>query len=139
MARPLANERGLALSVIVENGVAVNVLGDFSSLRRFVWILLDNALKYTDAPGRVDVTLSATSDAATLSVRDSGIGISAADLPHIFERFFRADPSRSQVEGGGLGLAIAKWIAEIHHADLSVHSEEHQGTVFRVVFPQYAS
>jgi heavy metal sensor kinase len=139
LARPLAIERGLALSVVMEYGIVANVLGDFSSLRRFVWILLDNALKYTHAPGRVDVTLSTTLDEATLLVRDNGIGISATDLPHIFERFYRADPSRSQVEGGGLGLAIAKWIAEVHKAELFVDSEEHQGTVFRVVFPQYVS
>ncbi|HTX77369.1 MAG TPA: ATP-binding protein, partial [Terracidiphilus sp.] len=56
----------------------------------------------------------------TLIVRDSGIGISAAALPYIFDRFYRADPSRSQVEGSGLGLAIAKWIADSHHADLLV-------------------
>jgi heavy metal sensor kinase len=137
LAQPLARERCLDLSVSMGEDRRVRVLGDSPSLRRLLWILLDNALKYTDAPGRVDVTLSAVSGAATLHVRDSGMGISAADLPHIFERFYRADPSRSQVEGSGLGLAIAKWIAETHHADLSVASEEHQGTVFRIVFPKF--
>ena len=112
------------------------MLGDSAGLRRLLWILLDNALKYTDAPGRIEVTLNAAAGATTLQVRDSGIGIAALDLPHVFERFYRADPSRSQVEGSGLGLAIAKWIAEIHHAELSVDSNGHQGTVFRVVFPQ---
>jgi len=60
-----------------------------------------------------------------------------ADLPRIFDRFYRADPSRSDIEGTGLGLAIAKWIAEIHHADLPVESKENQGTIFQVVFPQF--
>jgi heavy metal sensor kinase len=136
LARPLARERRLDFSVSLTGARWVSVLGDPPSLRRLLWILLDNALKYTDAPGRIDVTLCASSGAATLLVRDSGMGIAAADLPHIFERFYRADPSRSQVEGSGLGLAIAKWIAEIHHADLSVASEERQGTVFRAAFPQ---
>jgi heavy metal sensor kinase len=136
LAQPLARERRLDISISLGAERRVKVLGDFPSLRRLLWILLDNALKYTDAPGRIDVTLSAASGVATLQVRDSGIGIAAADLPHVFERFYRADPSRSQVEGSGLGLAIAKWIAEIHHADLSVDSQERQGTVFRVVFPQ---
>ena len=74
-------------------------------------------------------------EAASLSIRDSGIGIAPALLPHVFERFFRADPSRSQVEGTGLGLAIAKWIADAHHAALSVSSIEGEGSTFSVVFP----
>ncbi len=134
-ARPLADERNLTLSVSCSPDPFVKVLGDFSSLRRLLWILLDNALKYTDAPGCIDITLSTDSGQATLLVRDSGIGIGQADMPYIFDRFYRADPSRSQVEGNGLGLAIAKWIAETHHADLSVTSEEHKGTTFRLVFP----
>ena len=137
MARPLAEKKGLVLSVSLDAARWVKVLGDFSSLRRLFWILLDNALKYTDPPGRIDVTLSAASGEATLLVSDSGMGIAATDLPHVFERFYRADPSRSQVEGSGLGLAIAKWIAEIHHADLSVDSTEHHGTIFRVIFQRF--
>lgn len=75
------------------------------------------------------------SDATALEVRDTGIGIPAALLPRVFERFFRADPSRTQVEGAGLGLAIAKWVADTHHASISVESAEGLGTTFRVVFP----
>jgi heavy metal sensor kinase len=135
LARPLAEERNLTLSVSTASTPSVKVLGDFSSLRRLVWILLDNALKYTPAPGRIDVALGTISGRATLTVRDSGIGIAQCDLPHIFDRFYRADPSRSQVEGNGLGLAIAKWIADLHHADLLVDSAQEEGSAFRVVFP----
>jgi heavy metal sensor kinase len=135
LARPLANEKNLTLAVSTGAGLPVNVLGDFSSLRRLVWILLDNALKYTHAPGRVEVSLSAVGNLAVLLVRDSGIGIAQADLPHVFDRFYRSDPSRTQVEGSGLGLAIAKWIAEMHQADLSVTSTECEGTTFRVAVP----
>jgi two-component system, OmpR family, heavy metal sensor histidine kinase CusS len=134
MARPIADERGLAVTVSL-GARLVNVLGDFATLRRLLWILLDNALKYTPAPGRIDVALSATGKQATVMVRDSGAGISETDLPHIFDRFYRADPSRSQIEGAGLGLAIAKWIAEMHHADLTVASELRKGTVFQLVLP----
>ena len=81
------------------------------------------------------MALSANSRQATVEVRDSGVGISAVDLPHIFERFYRADPSRSNIDGAGLGLAIAKWIAEMHHADLTVASELQKGTVFQLVLP----
>lgn len=133
LARPLADERNLTLSTSMAS--VSQVLGDFSSLRRLLWILLDNALKYTPAPGRIDVALSMVSGRPTLTVRDSGIGIAQSDLPHIFDRFYRADPSRSQVEGNGLGLAIAKWIADLHHAELLVDSDQRQGATFRLVFP----
>jgi heavy metal sensor kinase len=136
LARPLAEERNLTLSVSTASTALVKVLGDFSSLRRLLWILLDNALKYTPAPGQIDVAVGTVSGRTTLTVRDSGIGIAQSDLPHIFDRFYRADPSRSQVEGNGLGLAIAKWIANLHRADLLVDSAQEEGSVFRVVFPR---
>jgi heavy metal sensor kinase len=136
LARPLADERNLTLTMSTASVSLVRVLGDFSSLRRLLWILLDNALKYTPAPGRIDVALGTVSGRAILTVRDSGIGIAQSDLPYIFDRFYRADPSRSQVEGNGLGLAIAKWIADLHHADLFVDSAQEEGSAFRVVFPR---
>ena len=139
MARPIAEDRQLDLSVSLGDTHQVNVLGEFSTLRRLLWILLDNALKYTQAPGRIDVALSANNHQATVEVRDSGVGISLADLPYIFDRFYRADPSRSTIDGAGLGLAIAKWIAEIHHADLTVASEPRKGTVFQLVLPVCAN
>jgi heavy metal sensor kinase len=139
MARPIAEDRHLNLSVSLAASHQVKVLGDVTTLRRLIWILLDNALKYTQSPGRIDVSMSANSHQATVEVRDSGMGISAADLPHIFNRFYRADPSRSNVEGAGLGLAIAKWIAEMHHAELSVTSELDRGTAFQLAFPSCLS
>lgn len=134
MARPLAVKKNLALKVSSASA-PVKVVGEETTLRRLMWILLDNALKYTEAGGRIDVDLHATSKMATLTVKDSGMGISEADLPHIFDRFYRADPSRSQIEGTGLGLSIAKWIAEMHHAELTVVSELEKGTEFRLIFP----
>ena len=93
MARPVAETRGLLLTVSYSE--STQVLGDFSSLRRMLWVLLDNALKYTDPPGRIEVTLSLISGQISVMVRDSGIGIAPTDLPYIFDRFYRADPSRS--------------------------------------------
>lgn len=136
-ARPLANERRLDLSVSLDTERPVDVMGDFPTLRRLLCILLDNAMKYTPAPGHIDVILSTSPGQATVLVRDSGMGIAQTDLPYIFDRFYRADPSRSQVEGSGLGLSIAKWIAEMHHANLSVGSEEKKGTTFWIVFPLF--
>lgn len=138
MARPLAADRSHILSVVLPGQPSVMVLGDFASLRRLFWILLDNAFKYTPSPGRIDVTLSRSDYEATVMVRDNGLGIRKEDLPRIFDRFYRTDPSRGQVEGSGLGLAIAKWIAEMHGAELSVASEEHAGTAFGVTFPLYS-
>jgi len=137
LARPLADARGLSLTVLSDMSQPTQVLGDSPSLRRMLWVLLDNSLKYTNPPGAIEVALTSDSGLATLVVRDSGIGISNDDLPHIFDRFYRADPSRSQVDGTGLGLAIAKWIAEIHHADISVVSRQGKGTTFRLAFKLY--
>lgn len=113
IARPIAAERELALLVSMRPEWPVRVRGDFASLRRLLWIPLDNALKYTQSPGRIEVTVTTTDDQATVSVSDTGEGIAEEDLPRIFDRFYRADPSRSEIVGSGLGLAIAKWIAEI--------------------------
>ena len=135
LARKIADEKNLTMHVAFPAQPIGQVLGDFSSLRRLLWILLDNSLKYTNAPGEINVSLTADAGRATLSVRDSGVGISLSDLPHVFDRFYRADPSRSQVEGTGLGLSIAKWIAEMHHAEISVVSAKDEGTTFKVVFP----
>ena len=135
VARPMADERRLLLITAADPGKGVTVLGDFSSLRRLMWILLDNALKYTPAPGSIEVAVSSDSRHATVTVRDTGAGIADKDLPHIFDRFYRADPSRSQTEGSGLGLAIAKWIAEVHNAELSVTSQTGKGSAFQLVLP----
>jgi signal transduction histidine kinase len=98
-------------------------------------ILLDNAVKYTPANGRIEVAMRAEASHAVLTVSDSGIGIPEALLPRIFDRFVRADPSRGEVNGTGLGLAIAKWIAGAHQATLTVQSKEQEGTAFTVGFP----
>jgi heavy metal sensor kinase len=97
--------------------------GDTSLLRRLLNILLDNALKYTPTNGMVRVSLCRVERRLLLEVRDTGIGIPATELPYIFDRFYRADTSRSREEGGnGLGLAIAKWISEAHRAQISLFS-----------------
>ena len=113
----------------------VEVHGDRAGLHRLVWTLLDNAIKYTPQGGRIDVSLERDGSHGRLRVQDNGIGIPPDLLPRVFERFFRADPARAQGDGAGLGLAIAKWIADVHHAVLSVDSQPGGGTVFTAVFP----
>ena len=107
---------GSSLRLEVGHIEPVRVRGDEASLRRVTLILLDNALKYTparseDGAGRVTVSLEKASGQAVLRVRDTGIGIDPDDLPHIFERFYRADPARAS-QGTGLGLSIAKTLVE---------------------------
>jgi two-component system heavy metal sensor histidine kinase CusS len=107
------------------------------ALRRLLLLLVDNALKYTPAGGRITVSVARDTGGATVAVRDTGIGIPDSALPHVFERFYRVDESRNRDEGGtGLGLSIAKWIAERQHASLEAESVMGEGSTFRVRFPQ---
>ena len=133
-ARVAAEAKRQRLGVRCAEG-RCEVRGDRSSLRRLIWTLLDNAIKYTPEGGSVELRLERHGMHARLAVRDTGIGIPESMLPRVFERFFRADPARSQGEGTGLGLAIAKWIADVHQAEISAKSREGAGSEFMVVFP----
>jgi heavy metal sensor kinase len=116
---------------------AVAVLGDAGALRRMFLILIDNAIKYTPIDGSVAVKLAATDLETVFTVQDSGIGIAAEELEHIFERFYRADKARQRDSGGaGLGLSIARWIAEAHRARIHVESGPNSGSKFSVRFPK---
>jgi two-component system, OmpR family, heavy metal sensor histidine kinase CusS len=130
--KPLAEAKNQ--SVAVRTAGPAWIAGDRSSLRRLLSILLDNAIKYTPAGGRIDMQLTLEASRAAVSVKDNGIGIPEALLPRIFDRFARADPSRGEVSGTGLGLAIAKWIAGMHDATLSVQSREQEGSTFTLEF-----
>jgi signal transduction histidine kinase len=104
--------------------------------------IVTNAIKYTPQGGTVLISLAQDDDAVTVSVRDTGIGIAAGDLPHVFERFWRADPARSRTgdrPGVGLGLAITKWIVEAHGGTISVQSRPGRGSVFTVRLPKSVS
>ena len=112
------------------------VEGDRERLLQLLWNLLDNALRYTPTGGTVSVAVRQHGQVAELIVADTGVGISAEHLPHIFERFYRVDKSRSREQGGsGLGLAIVKQIAEAHGGQVRVRSEVGEGTVFTVLLP----
>ncbi len=114
----------------------VPVEGDETVLHQLLNILLDNAVKYTPAPGRIDLSLDQRDHKAVLRVADSGIGIAEDDQPKIFERFYRADKARSrELEGAGLGLAIAQWIVQQHHGSIEVQSAPGKGSTFVVELP----
>jgi heavy metal sensor kinase len=124
---PLADSKQIRLRTSLDPTPAI---GNAAALRRLTLVLVDNAIKYTPEGGEVEVTL----DSRRLTIRDSGIGIPPDSLPHIFERFYQADPSRSN-SGYGLGLAQAQSIALRHGATIHVSSKPGSGSTFEVVFP----
>jgi heavy metal sensor kinase len=112
------------------------VEGDSRALHRLFLILIDNAVKYTPSGGSIAVKLRRSNDSALAEFRDTGIGIAADDLPRIFDRFYRADKARSRELGGvGLGLSIARWVAETHRGSIEVQSTPGAGSVFVVRLP----
>jgi signal transduction histidine kinase len=117
----------------------VRLAVDPHRIREMLLNLITNAIKYTPQGGTVDLSLTDQEDAVSITVLDTGIGIAAGDLPHIFERFWRADPARSRTgdrPGTGLGLAITKWIAEAHGGSITVQSRPGRGTIFTVRLPR---
>jgi signal transduction histidine kinase len=114
----------------------VAVLADKGLLKQALRILVDNAIKYTDKDGEIRISVVEESGLARLSVSDSGIGIKPEILPFVFERFVRADESRTRATGGaGLGLSIAQWIAIRHNGHIEVLSREGTGTRITIVIP----
>jgi heavy metal sensor kinase len=114
--------------------------GDPDFLERLFLILVDNAIKYTPAQGEVVVSSELAGNSVLIVVRDNGIGIGDADLPNLFERFYRADKARSRESGGaGLGLAIGRWIVEAHGGQIEVESIQGKGTKVRVRLPAGAA
>jgi signal transduction histidine kinase len=132
----LGEQAGLRVTMPEIQGLLVQ--GDRTRLRQLFLNLVTNAIKYTPEGGEVELALVRDDGNALFKVRDTGIGISAADLPHIFERFWRADRVRTRTSergGSGLGLAISYWIAQAHGGQLSVQSRLHRGSTFTVSIP----
>lgn len=130
----IAETRGIRSTLSLDSNITVQ--GDEGRLRQLLLILLDNALKYTDQGGQVDISLRGEDAHARLVVSDTGIGIAPRDIPHIFDRFYRADPARQRETGGtGLGLAIARWIARAHGGDVRAESNLGHGARFIVELP----
>jgi heavy metal sensor kinase len=124
------------VSVACDTGGGVTVEGDRARLKQVVVNLLDNAIKYTPSGGRVALSVRREGDYAVLDITDTGVGIPAEALPHVFKRFFRVDGSRSREQGGaGLGLSIVKSICTAHGAVIEVSSAPGRGSTFRIRQP----
>jgi heavy metal sensor kinase len=136
-ARTLAMAKKIALSAAIEPELPIEA--DEALLRRMLLNLLDNAIKYTPEGGQISLQCRRQRDDYTLSVSDTGTGIPVELQARIFERFFRADKARSRAEGdsggAGLGLSIARWIAEAHHGRLELSKSDATGTTFTAWLP----
>jgi signal transduction histidine kinase len=134
----VASHHGLRLSTVIPQH-PVHVTVDHVALRRVLDILLDNAVKYSSAPGEITLTLESAAGRVSLSVRDNGPGLPHEEQTKIFERFYRVDKARSREMGGaGLGLSIAQWIVHQHRGTITVNSSFGHGAEFRVEIPSPA-
>ena len=132
---PVAREKQIAFTIRTCDHA--NVVADRTHMQQLVSNLVDNALKFTPAGESVTLHLEECSEELLLHIEDTGIGISAEDMPHIFQRFYQADKVRSGMQGGsGLGLQICKRIAEAHGGAITVHAHEHKGVTFTLRIPR---
>lgn len=135
-AQTLAEGREIQTSFHVNTDQEIRVVGDELRLRQLFLNLIGNALKYTPAGGQVSIDLACDNEQAVISIIDNGIGILPEHLPYIFDRFYRIDEARNRKDGGaGLGLSIAKWVAEAHGGRITVDSTIHEGSIFTLFLP----
>lgn len=137
-ARMLAARKGLRLEI--SDLPEARFFGDEGMLRRMLWNLVENAVKYTPQDGRIEVSLSLVDKQYLITVTNSGDGIPEGAQAHIFERFYRADQARSRENsaddsGAGLGLPIARSIAEAHRGRLALRKSDHSGSIFEIILP----
>lgn len=131
---PLARENGIEINLEMRD--EITLAGDRLKLQQVIYNVIDNAIKYTPRGGEVETSLVRSGKKAIIRISDTGIGIPAADLPHIFDRFYRVDKARSRATGGtGLGLSIVKQTVQQHGGSISASSVEGKGTSFEIELP----
>jgi signal transduction histidine kinase len=126
--------RQKGVEVTVDEFEEAAIVGDAALIRQLIMILLDNAIKFTDAGGVVRLRVSMHNGAPTFIVEDTGIGIKPDEVSRVFQRFYRGETARSRGDGAGLGLSIASWIVRAHGADIALSSEPGKGTRVVVTF-----
>ncbi|MCB8982882.1 MAG: GAF domain-containing sensor histidine kinase [Ardenticatenaceae bacterium] len=140
LSQAQAEERGIALTAVCPPDLPTPadspcLVGDQDRLKQVLLNLVSNGIKYNQENGRLTITAARTDNQLTLTVSDTGQGISPEDLPHLFERFYRIPGSEDHAEGSGLGLAIAEKIVSEHHGRIAVDSEVGSGTTFTIILP----
>jgi signal transduction histidine kinase len=129
--------------VMAEPIEEATVLGDADYLKELLLVLVDNAIQYTPDGGEIRLSLERIGDEVAIAVTDNGDGIADEEMPHLYERFYRADHARHRdvnvARGTGLGLSIAQWIADEHDGRITVESEYGQGTTFTLHLPAIAA
>jgi two-component system phosphate regulon sensor histidine kinase PhoR len=135
--KALAENKNIKFELKIADMNGVTVFGDEEKLQQVMVNLIDNAIKYTNKNGIIEVGMAVNEKDVKVYVQDTGIGIPKQDLPRIFERFYRVDKTRSRdVGGSGLGLSIVKHILEAHSSRIKVDSEENKGTRFEFILPR---
>ena len=131
---PLASQKNIDIKINVKKQ---NIVANKESLEQMILIFLDNAVKFTRHKGKVTITTKTNKKHLILEIKDTGIGIAQKDIPHVFDRFYQADQSRSKIKtaGFGLGLSLAKRIVEIHKGQVEVLSVLNKGTTFTIKLP----
>lgn len=113
---------------------AIKIAGFREKLARALLNIIDNAIKYTNDGGKIEITLEKTHNRAFITIKDSGVGIAPKDIPHIFDRFYRGEKTE-KIHGSGLGLAIAKSVITLHQGHVNVESKQNEGTTFIIILP----
>jgi len=136
----LAMQRGITFSIVTAESLPEVVTWDIDRINEVLGNLLSNAFKFTEAGGRVDLVVSSIEESVYIEVRDTGVGIAAAQMPHIFDKFFQADNQKGAgAKGSGLGLAISKEIVEAHGGSIAAESTVGVGTKFSIMLPVSAT
>jgi heavy metal sensor kinase len=123
------------ITLVADELADVRLIGDELKLRRMLWNIIENGIKYTPKGGGMNVSSYTNNGFVCVNVKDNGIGISGDDIEYIFDRFYRADRSRKRESGSGLGLSISKWIAEAHKGTIEVTSQPSKGSQFLIKLP----
>jgi signal transduction histidine kinase len=130
----LASSKNIEVSLL--SNPEATIAGDQARLYQLFRALVSNAVQYTDPGGRITISSEVSPQSVAVRVGDTGIGIPAGSIGRVFDRFYRVGQARTRATGGsGLGLTIAKWIAELHHATIAVESAPGKGSEFTVCFP----
>ncbi|BCC04223.1 two component system histidine kinase [Bacillus cereus] len=132
--KEIASYREKEMILKVEHDISF--MGDRERIHQMMVILLDNAMKYTNEGGHIQIDCTQTNSSIRIRVKDDGIGVKREDIPKLFDRFYQGDKARSTSEGAGLGLSIANWIVEKHYGKISVESRWGEGTCFEVILPK---